>query len=356
MKKVYAAFVAAVVWTVYATAPRAAQQQSSAGSAVQAPAATNSASTTQNQAPAPAPGNPAATPQNPATPDNTTTQRNGVPTIRVPVNLVNVLFTVTDKKDRLVLDLSKDDFRVLEDSKPQQIRFFGRESSLPLRVAVLIDTSNSIRERLHFEEEAAIDFLDEIIRSGTDQAFAVGFDVQPQLLVDYTDDTDKLGEAIRNLQAGGGTGMYDAIYYACKEKMSNFPPTDPYLRRVMILVSDGLDNESQHTRDEALSMAQHAEVTVYAVSTNRSGMTYGKGDKVLRYLAEQTGGRAFFPLQAQELAATFHEIGRELRSQYSLAYVSTNTAHDGSFRSISLQPLDKGLRVLAKAGYFAPSQ
>lgn len=275
--------------------------------------------------------------------------------IKVIVNLVNVLFTVVDKKGHLVIDLTKDDFNVFEDNKPQRIQYFSRESNLPLRIGLLIDTSNSIRDRLHFEQEAAIDFLNESVSHGKDLAFVVGFDVQPQMVQDYTDDMEKLSDAIHGLQAGGTTALYDTIYFACKEKMLFFPPPEPYLRRVMIIISDGQDNQSEHTRDEALAMAQRAEVTIYAISTNRTG-TPGPGDKVLRFLAQETGGRAFFPFAASDLSANFQEITRELRSQYSLAYVSTNTAHDGTFRSISIQPLDKGYHVRAKSGYFAPSQ
>jgi Ca-activated chloride channel family protein len=275
--------------------------------------------------------------------------------IKVRVELVNVLFTVVDKKSHLVIDLTKDDFNVFEDNKPQRIQYFSRESNLPLRIGLLIDTSNSIRDRLHFEQEAAIDFLNESVSHGKDLAFVVGFDVQPQMVQDYTDDMEKLSDAIRGLQAGGTTALYDTIYFACKEKMLFFPPPEPYLRRVLIVISDGQDNQSEHTRDEALAMAQRAEVTIYAISTNRTG-TPGPGDKVLRFLAQETGGRAFFPFAASDLSEDFQEITRELRSQYSLAYVSSNTAHDGTFRTISIQPREKGYRVRAKTGYFAPSQ
>ncbi len=275
--------------------------------------------------------------------------------IKVRVDLVNVLFTVTDKKNHLVIDLTQDDFQVLENNKPQTIRFFSRESNLPLRIGVLVDTSNSIRERLRFEQEAAIDFLSTTLRPGRDLAFVVAFDVESQLVQDYTDDVDKLAQGIRSLQAGGGTGLYDAIYFACKGKMLFFPPPEPYLRRVLILVSDGLDNQSEHTREEALAMAQHGEVTTFAISTNRSGIAQ-RGDKVLKYLAEQTGGRAFFPFAASDLAANFQQIARELRSQYSLGYVSTNQARDGTFRNITIEAAEKALRVRAKSGYFAPSQ
>ena len=275
--------------------------------------------------------------------------------IHVRVNLVNVLFTVIDKKNRLVSNLNKDDFHVFEDNHAQSILFFSRESNLPLRAGILIDTSNSVRERLQFEQDAAIDFLNEILRPEQDQAFVVGFDVEPVMVQDYTGDVDKLSTAIRTLQAGGGTGMYDAIYYACKQKMVYIPAPEPYLRRVLIIVSDGQDNFSEHSRDEALAMAEKAEATIYAISTNWTGIGT-RGDSVLKYLAAETGGRAFFPFQASDLAESFQRIARELRSQYSLAYVSTDSAHDGSFRKISIKTDEKGLRVQAKTGYFAPAQ
>jgi len=275
--------------------------------------------------------------------------------IKVRVELVNVLTTVTDKKNRLVTDLTKDDFRIFEDGRPQEIRFFSRETDLPLRIGILVDTSNSIRERLHFEQDAAIEFLNTALRPGKDLAFVVAFDLEPQMVQDYTDDIEKLSNAIRGLQAGGVTSLYDAMFFSCKEKLLFFPPPEPYLRRVMILISDGQDNQSVHTQDEALSMAQHAEVTIYTISTNRSGAEE-RGDRVLRRLAKETGGQAFLPYEAGDLEADFQEIARELRSQYSLAYVSTNAAHDGTFRTITIQPADKNLHVRAKNGYFALSQ
>jgi VWFA-related protein len=276
-------------------------------------------------------------------------------TIEVRVDLVNVLFTAHDRKNRLVLNLTKDDIRVLEDQQQQSIRFFSRESDLPLRIGILIDTSNSIRDRMRFQQEAAIDFLHATLRPGKDLAYVLSFDVEPTLVQDYTDDLEKLSKAIRNLRAGGGTGLYDAIHFGCREKMLIFPPPEPYLRRVMIVLSDGMDNLSLHTRDEALAMAQRAEVTLYTISTNRSGHST-RGDRVLQFLAEETGGRTFFPFSASDLATNFQEISRELRSQYSLAYVSTNPARDGTFRQITLQPTEKGVRIRSKSGYFAPTQ
>ncbi len=282
-------------------------------------------------------------------------KQNQTPQIRVHVNLVNVLFTVVNKKKQLVPDLSRNDFEVFEDKKPQKILFFNRENNLPLRVGVLIDTSNSIRLRLHFEQRAAIDFLDDIVRPGEDRAFVVGFDVHPVMVQDYTDDLDKLSTAIQSLQAGGGTGLYDAIYYACKEKMVYIPAPQPYLRRVLIIVSDGRDNFSEHSREEALAMAEKAEAIIYAISTNWTGVPT-RGDNVLKYFASQTGGRAFFPIRASDLAVDYKRIAHELRNQYSLAYVSTNSTHDGTFRKIAIKTREKGLKVLAKTGYFAPAQ
>jgi VWFA-related protein len=275
--------------------------------------------------------------------------------IKVRVDLVNVLMTVTNKKNRLEIGLGKEDFRVFEDNKPQTIRYFSRETDLPLRIGVLVDTSGSIRDRLRFEQEAAVDFLHTTLRPGKDLAFVVAFDVQPQVVQDYTDDLEKLSGAIRGLLAGGVTTLYDAIYSTCRDKMLFLPPPEPYLRRVMIVISDGEDNQSEHTREEALAMAQRAEVTIYTVSTSATGFP-GHGDKVLRRLAEQTGGRPFFPFKPSETAANFQEIARELRSQYSLAYISTNRTHDGTFRTIAIEPLQKGLQVRAKPGYFAPSE
>ena len=298
--------------------------------------------------------------QEPKPSDNPPASSNSAPPtdptkIKVRVDLVNVLFTVTDKKNRLVIDLTKDDFNIVEDTKPQSIRYFSREANLPLRIGVLIDTSNSIRDRLRFEQEAAIDFLNSTVRPKKDLAYVVGFDVEPQLVSDYTDNMEKLSTAIRSLQAGGVTGLYDAIYFACKEKMLFFPPPEPYLRRVMIVVSDGQDNYSVHTRDEALAMAQRAEVTIFTISTNRSGQE-GRGDRILKYFAQETGGRAFFPFAAHDLTENFQEISRELRSQYSLGYVSTNPARDGTVRTISILAREKGLRIRSKSGYLAPTQ
>ena len=291
----------------------------------------------------------------PGTPPGTVQTPTNPTIIRIPVNLVNVPLTVTDKKNRLVIMMTKDDFNLFEDGTRQTIAYFSRETDLAMRIGLLIDTSNSIRDRLRFEQQAATDFLTDTIRRGKDQAFVVGFDVAPQLVQDYTDNVEKLANAIHGLQAGGVTSLYDAIYYSCKEKLLFFPPPEPYLRRMIIVVSDGEDNRSEHTREEALAMAQRAEVTIFAISTNRSGAEQ-RGDKVLKRLAQETGGHAFFPFEANDLAEDFRAIGRDLRTQFLLSYTSKNTARDGTFRHIMIEPVDKSLHVRAKTGYFAPSQ
>jgi VWFA-related protein len=287
------------------------------------------------------------------------TTQEEIPTASQPITsrvyLVNVPLTVTDKKNRLVIMMTKDDFNLFEDGKPQPIQYFSRETDLALRIGLLIDTSNSIRDRLHFEEQSATDFLSDNIRRGKDQAFVVGFDAESKVVQDYTDNVEKLAAAIHGLQAGGVTSLYDAVFYSCKEKLLFFPPPEPYLRRMIILVSDGEDNHSEHTREEALAMAQRAEVTIFAISTNRSGAEH-KGDKTLKRLAEETGGRAFFPFEANDLAEDFRAIGRDLRTQFLLSYTSTNTVRDGTFRNITISAVNKNLHVRAKSGYFAPSQ
>jgi Ca-activated chloride channel family protein len=275
--------------------------------------------------------------------------------IKVPVNLVNVPLTVIDQKNRLVINLTKDDFKVFEDGKPQTIQYFSRETDLALRIGLLIDTSTSVRGWLRFEQQAAAEFLNDTMRRGKDEAFVVGFDGTPQLVQDYTDNLEKLANAIRGLRAGGITSLYDAVYNSCKEKLLFFPPPEPYLRRVMIVISDGDDNHSEHTRDEALSMAQRAEVTIFAIKTNRSGVEE-RGDMVLKSLSEKTGGRAFGAFDTRDLAAEFRWIGLDLRNQFLLSYTSTNTARDGTYRKIKILPVNKNLHVRAKAGYFAPSQ
>ena len=189
-----------------------------------------------------------------------------VPPIRVEVDLVNVVFSVTDRRSRLVTGLGPDDFRVYEDGVQQEISRFSSETNLPLRIGLLIDTSNSVRPRFQFEQEAAIDFLHTVLRPRQDQAFVLSFDMAPALVQDYSDDPQALADAIRNLRAGGGTSLYDAIYLASKMKLGESSGSE--LRKMLIVLSDGDDTSSRVSREEALEMARRNEVTIFTVSTS----------------------------------------------------------------------------------------
>lgn len=278
-----------------------------------------------------------------------------VPRIRVGINEVNVVFTVTDKHGKRVTDLKENDFRIVDDNKPPvEIRSFRAEANLPLQVGLLIDASNSVRDRFKFEQQSAVEFLNQIVRRGYDQAFVVGFDVTPEVTQDFTDDAEKLAHGVRELRPGGGTAMYDALYFACRDKLLRKPQLGPS-RRAIILLSDGEDNQSHVTREEAIEMAQRAETIVYTISTNVSG-TKGAGDKVLERIADATGGRAFFPFQIRDVSNAFGEIQDELRSQYAVSYKPADFKDDGHFRTIEIVALDrKNFKVRARRGYFAPA-
>jgi len=320
----------------------------------------------QPQNPAP----PAKPPANPA--EDQQVQRSQT-TIPVTVNLVDVLFTVLDRRNKLVAGLEKQDFKVLDDNVPQDIRYFSKQSDLPLRIGMLMDTSNSIRDRLKFEQDAANNFMFSVLRRNKDEAFVMTFDDEPQLLQAFTGDTGLLRDHILRTRAGGGTAVYDAIYDACSKQLSH-PPRPPgdqpdVVRRVMILISEGEDNLSTHTRSEAIEMAQRTSVVIYTISTSTQWITLddpGKeksgnrkyhlteGDKILQDLANETGGRAFYPYHVDDLDQSFQDIGDELRNQYSIAYNPANHAVDGRYHKIQIEvPDHKGYQVRSRRGYYA---
>ncbi len=277
-------------------------------------------------------------------------------TLRTTTNEVNVVFTVTDKRGHRVTDLKKNDFTILDDNKPPaEIRSFAAETNLPLQVGLLIDASNSVRDRFKFEQESAIEFLNQTIHPGKDKAFVVGFDVTPEVTQDFTDNTESLAHGVHELRPGGGTALYDALYFACRDKLLKTSKSTP-VRRAIILLSDGDDNQSHVTREEAIEMAQRAEAIVYTISTNVSG-TKGAGDKVLERIADATGGRAFFPFQIRDVANVFTEIQDELRSQYAVSYKPADFKTDGHYRTIEIVANDrKNFRVRARRGWYAPAQ
>jgi VWFA-related protein len=324
--------------------PAAAQQPAQPPAASQAAAsstATNPSSTAPDQPPKPA--------------DHTTPSDESPLTIKIPSNEVNVVFTVTDKHGKRITDMKQSDFRVVDDNKPpEEIRSFHAETNLPLQVGLLIDASNSVRDRFKFEQESAIEFLNQTVRPGYDLAFVVGFDVTPEVTQDFTDNTEALAHGVRELRPGGGTALYDALYFACRDKLLKAPKATP-VRRAIILLSDGEDNQSHVTREESIEMAQRAEAIVYTISTNVSG-TKGAGDKVLERIADATGGRAFFPFQIRDVANAFAEIQDELRSQYALSYKPADFKADGHYRTIEIVANDrKNFRVRARRGYYAPA-
>lgn len=267
---------------------------------------------------------------------------------------VNLVMTVTDKRGKFIRDLKKDNF-VVFDNKRQvpEIRSFSSQTNLPLRVGLVIDVSNSIRDRFKFEQEAAIEFLNQIIRPKEDQAFVLGFDSTPEVTQEWTSSTEKLSSGIRMLRPGGGTAFYDAIYYACRDKLAR--RTDPgSVRKAIIVLSDGDDNQSRVTLAEAIEMAQRAEVIVYTISTNLAPNS-DRGDKVLQQLSEATGGRTFHPFKIEDVANAFQDIQDELRSQYLLAYRPPDLLPDGSYRTVEVRmPDNKRLKVRTRKGYFAP--
>src|SRR5713226_2230493 len=360
------------------SAPSAVRQQEKtqkpAPADPQQSAPTPQDTTSQTQAPS-EPAKPQATP--PAEPPPATTPANEgqkpipSPTSTAPsapeednpvtkiirvVNEVNVVFTVTDRHGRYVKDLKKNDFHVIDDSKPaEEIRSFHSETDLPLQVGLLIDASNSVRDRFKFEQESAIEFLNQTVRPRYDKAFVVGFDVTPEVTQDFTDNTEALSRGVHELRPGGGTALYDALYFACRDKLLKAPQSGP-VRRAIILLTDGDDNMSHVTREEAIEMAQRAEVIVYTISTNITGARH-TGDKVLERIADATGGHAFFPFQLNDVADAFVAIQDELRSQYALSYKPADLRTDGRYHTIEILAQNhKGLRVRSRRGYYAPAQ
>jgi VWFA-related protein len=287
----------------------------------------------------------------------------------VTTGYVKLVVTVLDRRHNFITDLDKGDFKVLEDGQPQDIRFFGRQTDLPLRIALLLDTSNSIRPRLEFEKEAAIDFLSRVIRRNKDMAFLMTFDNEPQIIQDYTDSLALLTTAIQEQRAGGGTALHDAIYMA-SDKLSHAPlpkGNDTDVRRVIVVISDGDDNAGDHALSDAIDASIRSETAVYAISTNTDWLAIddaskpskyhmAAGDKVLQGFADQTGGRAFFPYRLDDLAASFQDIGTELRSQYFIAYSPAIPPSNGRYRKIDVQTSRKGLVVRSRKGYYAVAQ
>ncbi len=282
-----------------------------------------------------------------------TWQREARPHIVLDVDRVDILLTVTDKRGHFVTDLTKADFEISEEGRAQKILGFSTRSELPLRLAILLDTSNSVRERFRFIQEAAIEFIETVMRPGLDKAMLMSFDTLVDEVAGLVDDPEKLAAMIRDLHPGGGTSLYDAIYLACRDKLAS--EQGPHeVRRAMVILSDGEDNQSHWTRDQALEMAQKNNVVIYAVSTNEERIET-LGDKVLKYLARETGGAAYFPFKLEDLSKSFRQMAGELRHQYSLYYRPDPLRIDGRYHPIDVRvKARKDLVVRARKGYYAP--
>jgi VWFA-related protein len=276
-------------------------------------------------------------------------------TIKKRVDEVNVLFIATDRRGKFVRNLNQNDFAILDDHKPPQtIVNFRRETDLPIQLGLLIDTSGSVNSRFEFEQQAAIGFLQETLRPNFDKAFVMGFSGHGRLAQDFTDNVRLLETAVHSLRSGGGTALYDAIYRACRDKLTK-DRSDRPVRRAIVVISDGEDNQSEVSKAQAIEMAQRAEVIIYAISTDDSGLIL-RGDKALEHLAETTGGRAFFPFKMKDVTRAFAAIEEELRSQYVVSYRPADFDADGRYRSIEIIALKGDLQVRARKGYYAPRQ
>ena len=338
--------------TIPATTSVSSSQPSAPAAVSAQPATSAHLVTVSQQATSPAPQQPTQQPiQQQPTPQQGGGSQPGF-TLPVYSREVDLIFTVTDKRGAFVTGLTQEKFGLLDDGRPpERVLRFVQQTNLPLRVGIMLDTSSSIRQRFQFEQQAATDFLLQVLHPA-DRAFVEGFDVQTDIAQDFTNRVDLLDTGIRKLRPGGGTALFDSLYKTCRDQMLTLQQSND-VRKAIVLVSDGDDDYSRATENDAIKMCQRAETIVYTISTN-TGPSKDKGDDVLQVIADATGGQAFFPTRLEDVAQGFHNIEVELRSQYSLVYVPANFKQDGSFRTIYIQSLDPRYNVRAKKGYFAP--
>ena len=295
------------------------------------------------------------------------------PTIQVEVNLVNILATVRDKHGALINNLSKDDFILTEDGKPQQIKYFARETDLPLTLGLLVDVSASQTNLIDIEREAAYQFFSEVLRK-KDLAFLISFGEDAELLQDFTGSPRLLQAGLNQLRVNSGvsgihpgpvptvgqprgTVLYDAVYLAATDRL-----THEVGRKAIVLITDGIDQGSRLKLEEAVRAAQQADAVIYSIYYVDPSAYYGHGyfggvsDSYLKKMSEETGGRVFRVDKKHPLTEAFTELQAELRSQYAITYTPTNEKRDGSFRRVDLRTRDHNLKVQARKGYYAPSK
>ncbi len=302
--------------------------------------------------------------QRQAPPDKTLAARqNPQRPIRVQVELVNLFVTVRDKKKQLITDLTKDDFRIFENGQEQKIAFFSHETSLPITLGLLIDTSGSEERMLPAEQEAASRFLARVLRK-SDLAMVISFDLDVDLLSDFTADRGQLERAIHRTRINAprtpvsvqgplpqrgpkGTDFYDAVYLASREKLASEAG-----RKALVILTDAVDNGSKMRLEDALEAAQRSDTVVHILLVYDPA--YGANEGVAKKLAEETGGRMIVVKNEKKLEEAFDQISEELRSQYTLGYYPTHTTRDGRFRKIKIETPRKDLQALARKGYYAP--
>jgi Ca-activated chloride channel homolog len=281
------------------------------------------------------------------------------PSFRGGVDVVNLSVTATDGARRYVTDLDRDDFLVLEDGRPQHITFF-RKTGVSLALALLLDTSASMNQSLAIAQEAAIGFVRQL--DAGDVAAVIDFDSRVQVRQDFTDGHEALERAIRRTAAGGSTSLYNAVYIALKELAKTIPgePLGDPRRRAIIVLSDGEDTSSLVSFEQVLDVAARSDTSIYAIGLlgrDPSGIRRAQdAEFVLRRLAQQTGGRAFFRADAKELSGVYGEIRAELSNQYVLAYESNNARRDGQFRRIAVRVERPGVVARTRPGYYAPGK
>lgn len=278
-----------------------------------------------------------------------------LPSFRAGVDVVSLNVTVTDADNRFVTDLDQENFQIFEDGVLQEITFFSR-ARLPIALSVLIDTSASMDKRMRTAQEAAIGFSRSL--GPDDLAEIIDFDGRVEILQSFTNDLELLGEAIRQTSAGGSTSLYNALYVALKD-LSKAPLRPSEVRRqAIVMLSDGEDTSSLITFDEVLELAKRSETGIYTIGLQeeedeRSG--FREADFVLRQLAYETGGRAFFPDDVNDLPAIYQQISDEISSQYSVGYISANPLRNGQWRRTVVRVDRERTTARTKQGYYAPT-
>ncbi len=277
--------------------------------------------------------------------------------VHLSARLVNVFFTVTTRRNAIVADLRREDVRVFENGREQEIFTFVRQTDLPLTIAVLIDVSASQQYTLPEAKAAAARFLRALVRPGTDTVAIVTFRDEVRLVEDFTSTLSRLEAALNRVRTTppmahdpesrfGGTSLYDAVLLAARDLLAQRPG-----RRTILAITDGEDTTSVSQLSDAIAEALRAEVTIYAIGIGDRSR-FGLNVRVLRRLTEETGGRAYFPKNSADLERAFQEIETELRSQYLLAYYPSDPIPTGRFRQIEIRvPTRKGLRIRHRRGY-----